>query len=436
MEYRLDTAISKKLREVYNVSHFADKRIVTLKKPSNSNKTITDYNAYNCACACMDRIDSIVYHCNELFSRVDSVFGLCDVLNYGQTLIDCIDQFGKIYDVRYQDHNDCSCFGKRGIDGKGSDAEYFKYIRSLCSVHPVETNRHPHYQGNEPEWSPWIDILNSNSMLKILNNDGYAKNADFAIVVYRNDLEFNKYIYVSIEEIFKYIEKRYLFIEKVCEVIEKQDNERIAQLKNIKMREEEYFYKYDEYLTYLCDECGKRGFGDYGWQKNMWCAILSSSFEDNQMNEKLCRFQDLLKEDIHDLHEAVQNMDYEKDLAIAPYRVRGIPAEFGYAVEKIFYLQPQWEREDFSIEDTVNTKQYIGDIERLRALLNAVDKAKRENEDISIANRIIDNIFRTTNSEWARAQLRWIEGYLDFNFDYYLSDWYLFLQIMLAFSEV
>ena len=48
----------------------------------------------------MDRIDSLVEHCNSLNvdnKSVEGEFAVLDVLNYGQTLIDCIDMLGKIY---------------------------------------------------------------------------------------------------------------------------------------------------------------------------------------------------------------------------------------------------------------------------------------------------------------------------------------------------
>ena len=62
----------------------------------------------------------------------------------------------KIYNVPYEAENDISCFNQKGNDGSGNDEKYFKYLRSLCSVHPVETSQHKIYQGDEPEWCPYI----------------------------------------------------------------------------------------------------------------------------------------------------------------------------------------------------------------------------------------------------------------------------------------
>ena len=112
--------------------------------------------AFNCICACLDRIDDLVVHCNDIAKNIENIYGLCDILNYGQTLIDCISMIAKIYGVKYNSEGDISCFKESGLDGKGNDEKFFKYIRSLCSVHPVETAYHPSYQGEQPEWCPWI----------------------------------------------------------------------------------------------------------------------------------------------------------------------------------------------------------------------------------------------------------------------------------------
>ena len=49
--------------------------------------------------------------------------------------------------------------------------------------------------------------------------------------------------------------------------------------------------------------------------------------------------------------------------------------------------------------------------------------------------REIDHRYTTTNSEWARIQLKIIEPYFDnvVEFEYHLNDWYLHLQIEIAF---
>ena len=142
MDYKLDIKLNKELRDAYNHSHFASMQEAEFNKPSSKKRTMYETNASNCICACLDRIDSLINHLNDLFEANDSEYKICDILSYGQTLIDCISILGKIFKVSFSYKNDSSCFKEKGKNGSGNDDDYFKYIRSLCSVHPVETSRH------------------------------------------------------------------------------------------------------------------------------------------------------------------------------------------------------------------------------------------------------------------------------------------------------
>ena len=64
------------------------------------------------------------------------------------------------------------------------------------------------------------------------------------------------------------------------------------------------------------------------------------------------------------------------------------------------------------------------------ARMNGADE-----KDLMDIAREIDHRYTTTNSEWARIQLKIIEPYFDnvVEFDYHLNDWYLHLQVEIAF---
>lgn len=76
--------------------------------------------------------------------------------------------------------------------------------------------------------------------------------------------------------------------------------------------------------------------------------------------------------------------------------------------------------------------------DRIRLMLSIISEAQKANlsevEMMDVA-RQIDDRFKTTNSEWARIQLKIIEPCFEnvVEFDYFLDDWYLHLQIEIAF---
>ena len=227
MKLTLNPELNRRLREKINEwNNFTCEKKANFKSPEKRGKFI-ETQAYNCICACLDRIDELVEHCNAL--ELKSLFGLYDIFNYGQTLIDCISMISKIYNVPYEAENDISCFNQKGNDGSGNDEKYFKYLRSLCSVHPVETSQHKIYQGDEPEWCPYIS--GSGVVMRMLENiNPELKDADYYAVVYRNDMEFNKYVPIRVSQIIQYLNKRYEHIEKIVQAIDRYNDAQIADL--------------------------------------------------------------------------------------------------------------------------------------------------------------------------------------------------------------
>lgn len=438
MKYELDPQLNTRLRDSYNRSHFASMVDTDFNKPSISKKREKiSLNASNCICACLDRIDSLVFHCNELFTEKDTAFKLCDILNYGQTLIDCIEMLAKIFNVPYEKAGNQSCFHE---DEKGSDREYFKYIRSLCSVHPIETSMHASFQGEEPEWSPWIDTLSGSTsgIFRLLADDKEkVAKADYAIVVYRNDIQFNKYVYISLEEVFNYLEKRYLFIEDIIKAIDILDDTKIRELCDIEISHPESFDSYYSYIDYLVEELARRGMGDFSWQANEWKTIFESKFEDDVLDSMLDQYKKIIKNNIEELKNKAQRMDFdsvrEYDVVKAPYG--NINNKYAYCVEKIHYLIPCWECEDFSVKEIVSIHEYKGDTKRLGSMLDDVEKLRNKNNTVSEANILIESKYHTDSSEWARVQLKWIEQYYNTDINYYLSDWYLYLLLLITDKE-
>jgi len=66
-------------------------------------------------------------------------------------------------------------FNQLGVDGKGNDGKYFKYIGSLAFVHPVETSAHASYHGEDKfHCSPFVvwsnDLYDDDTIYKYLDS--------------------------------------------------------------------------------------------------------------------------------------------------------------------------------------------------------------------------------------------------------------------------
>ena len=436
MELNLDPKLNKQLRDTLNKQHnFMYERKAEFNIPGKG-RTKEESSAFNCICACLDRIDSLVEHCNDISKSIKDEYGLCDILNYGQTLIDCISMIANIYGVSYNSEDDRSCFNEVGLDGKGNDEKYFKYIRSLCSVHPVETSYHPSYQGDQPEWCPWIRKGSFPWDISGVDEEKTSK-TDFTAIVYRNDVEYNKHVSISLRQIFQYLKKRYFYIETIINEVKRQDKEKICGLRNKHIPLPEECNDYDNYLDELKKALVERYGDNSSWRVNEWKTILNSHFSDNDCEEILKLYKKELKEGIAKIHRSLQCMelDYYFEYEAVVYTTSFIPFKYSYSLSKLHYLEPRWETENFDVEEILMESKYKGDYSRIEELLSVVTYIQNNNDsvDISIINREIDAKYHTTNAEWARVQLKWLEPYCDVKFNYALGDWYLYLQAVVAF---
>ena len=376
----------------------------------------------------------------DLTQTTEGTFALCDFLNYGQTLIDCIAIIGKIYGLKYNSQNDCSSFHQKGNNGKGNDEKYFKYLRSLCAVHPLATTAHGEYQGEQPEWCPYINIGSSTSCRMLAYGIKELKGADYIARVYRNDMEFSKYVPIKVKQLFNYIQKRYGFINNIIQAIERYNQNQITFLKNKHILLPSECDSYDSYLQNLEDEIATR-YGKSGYEARTWRAIYRTHFEDEENENVLNKYQEEMRRGIENIHNGLQNMEcISDDWSFNVVKIKHLKElqDYGYEDEKIFYLFPcgvveDKENEDFSFIDCTLEV----DKDRINGMLETIEVARQRgatHEDLRGVARYIDNKAHTTNAEWARIQLKIMEPILGkfIKLNYFLNNWHLYLQTEIA----
>ncbi len=443
MKIKLDLQLINKLRNKINdINHFSADKTAEFQFPSDKRGNKQESNAFNCICAALDRLDDLVVHCNslDLTQSQEGTFALYDLFNYGQTLIDCITKIGEVYDVKYDSSNDLSSFHQQGATGKGNDEKYFKYLRSLCSVHPLETSAHKEYQGEQPEWCPYINIAKSVASQLLFCQDESLSQADFIARVYRNDMEFSKHIPIYVKQIFHYIKKRYKFINRIISAIDDYNNKQIEILKNMHIMCPSECATYDDYLKKLETEIHIRC-GRWEYQAKTWRAIFKTHY-DNDLNESaLSVYKVELKNGITKVHNKLQTMDFlDEDFVCDAIDDSNIDSlhEYSYEMEKIGYLFPSYalednENEDFSFIDEPADIDCL----RMEEMLNIIDAAHRNgatHDDLKYIRISLDAKYKTTMSEWARIQLKIMSHVLGkyISFDYFSNDWRLYLQVEIA----
>ena len=312
------------------------------------------YRAWDKICAIMNRIDDTVEYLNTIELNTGkykrSAFDFFDFMNNASVVIDCVKELSKIFEVSDSEiKNSTNTFNEVGSDGNGTDEKNFEYLRSLCSVHPVETSRHKRYQDNDFECSPYVLWNNS---LRLFNDD-----CDIYAVVYTSkDNESFKRVGIYIEQVFKYVEIRVNFIEKIIDYIDTYQKDMILKLKKQHIKNDTEFNSYIEYLTNL-DEEAKDRYGDDHWYSFEYVIkLLQLKLSDSENENKMKLYINALKYAIKFEHNALQNMsnigyensglkyskeNIETSLYIELYSPSSGSKEerrYGYNIEKIQYL--------------------------------------------------------------------------------------------------
>ncbi|HFU7058146.1 TPA: hypothetical protein ACGN81_005246 [Bacillus cereus] len=273
------------------------------------NKKDGEQRAWDKICAIMDRLDDTVDYLNGIklntgrYSR--SAFDFYNFLNNASVVVDCIKQLAKLFDVPDEKIKlSTNIFNQLGKDKQGTDERYFEYIRSLCSVHPIETSRHKRYQDNKFECSPYV----------MWNNEliSYEDDCDIYAVVYTNkDEDSFKRVKIYISQIFEYIKTRVEFVKEITDQIDQYQKAIIAGFKQKTIKQESEFDTYIEYLKNLDKELNNR-FGSeriYTFDHIIKLFELKLSNFENQ--HKMNLYLNALKYAIKFEHNSMQNMSYE-----------------------------------------------------------------------------------------------------------------------------
>lgn len=323
----LDTSLCVNLRNKVNeYQHYSITKTHSIKKDQNG-------HGWNKICAIMDRLDDTLLYLNSLElnntgSKLD-VFDFYNFMNNAATLIDCVNFLAEIYEFDLsQINNSHDIFNKLGTTGKGNDKDYFEYLRSLCSVHPIETSRHKEFQdpATDTECSPFIYYNNG-----ILAEEDY----DLIVVVYTDGDKFHeKHFGIKIETIFKYIEYRYSLLQKITVHIEAYYQSIIEEYIKQPLRKVNEFSNYCDYIDYLQKVWADRK--DTNWTSNFdfYRYVMQVSFSNSDNQQKLIKYQNAVKYAFTFLQKYLQELPKEDK-----YETTGLKTQPEHTSEDSLFIE-------------------------------------------------------------------------------------------------
>lgn len=315
------------------------------------------YFAWYRTCAAMDRLEDTIRYLNSIElgknQNSRSAFDFYDFINNAYVVIDCIKTIGKIFRVDNklveEIENSTSVFGTR-LSEKCTDEKYFEYIRSLCSVHPICTNRQPVFLNDNSTYHccPFV------TWRKDWGGDDTG--ADLFAIIYTSNGDENFHgIYVSQFE--QYLTKWIDFIAKIIEAKNNYADQEYERLRSEHVKELcEFNNDIVRYLAYLKEEYCKRFNYDAGDQFDICTNFFTVELSDPQNAPALEKYKNAILYSLNFLRNALQNMSFEGyensglkhpgkyrgmtlfDILYSPSTHNSAFSEYSYILGKIPYL--------------------------------------------------------------------------------------------------
>ena len=351
--FHFNTQYAADLRDAVN-----DRQKHSIDNVHEDKQTNGKYYAWDRTCAAMDRLEDTLAYLNSIELGKDkdarSAFDFYDFINNAYIVMDCIKTIGRIFridnDLIDSIEKSTEVFGNR-LGENCTDQKYFEYIRALCSVHPLCTNRQKEFlNGNKFHCCPFVTWRKTLTWI-----DG--KNADLAAFIYQSSgdraiyhglyvSQFEQYLTKWIELIPRIIEAKNTYTDKVYEKLRQESVKHLLDFNNDVV----------QYLVYLKDEYYKRF--DYGSEYifDEYINFFTIKLSDSRNNIALEKYQNAVIYSLNFLRNELQNMSYEgyensgirfsenwiiTTLFDSIYSISVYDSGFsayGYNLEKMYYL--------------------------------------------------------------------------------------------------
>lgn len=320
------------------------------------------YNAWDRLCAAMDRLDDTINYVNTLelgkICNGMAAFDFYEFINCSYVIIECVKVVVQIFELEPRIieniEKSTEVFGTR-YSTIGNDGRFFEYIRSLCGIHPLCTNRQKEYlSGSIFHCCPFVAWTDRG----YINSNQYD-NADLIAQIYTTNSSYPLTISLYIKEFEKYLNK---WIDSIPSVIVDKHNyveEKYAHLRTIPLKElSDFDGNYIEYIQHLKSEYTKRVDTGTDYILDEFIAVFSLVPSNCVNQRKLEKYKNAILYALGFLQNSLQSMSFdgfentgmaypdrniETDLYIelgSPFFLNSAFSKHSYAMEKVHYLSP------------------------------------------------------------------------------------------------
>ena len=295
----LDEGIALRLRDAVNEDTPSIRNTQKPLKKKNSKV----YPVWNRTCALLDRIEDIVAHINGIVVQKDpyerTAFSFLDLLNHSAVLVDCVYEIARIFEIDTTDYEQSTEIFREN----GTDKKYFEYLRSLCSLHPIETSHHREFQTGDFECCPFVGW----------NDPFFDSPGDLTAHIYTDrHKDHYKTQPIFLCEVLDYIRKMYTAIDsRIIPGIRSYQESIRNRHRATLLKTADDFTTFVDYLDYLGDEGEKRIGCDREYYINEAIRFFEVEFDQPQNQLLLTKYRNALKLAIGFHHSCLQNVSYQ-----------------------------------------------------------------------------------------------------------------------------
>lgn len=226
--------LDPELIEEFNASLNAHEHIseqISFVEKAFEKKRYRGVPAWDCMCSCVHRVrDTVGYLNDQVLGRMEhgSAFDFINFINNASVVLDSIDMLARIIgvDLTREDAR-TNAFNQPGNNRKGTDKKYFEFLRSLCAVHPVETNRFKGvYHMTDIVTCPYLTWVSGSPLEMAWNCDLHAH----AFVNEANS--WGEDICIHMDQVFAHIKYRYSLLNKIGCALERFQEAKIDEFRN------------------------------------------------------------------------------------------------------------------------------------------------------------------------------------------------------------
>ncbi len=253
----LDSQVIRSFRDAINrEEHFSIRA-----RFSERAKKYRGLPAWDFICAATDRIDDTASYLNRLELGLRcrtgrAAFDFYEFVSNSAMMIDCVRMLAEVFNTDLSSIDQSRhIFNQLGKTGQGNDRKYFEYLRSLCVIHPVDTDRHSEYREGFAEVCPYVFWNNEITSI--------GREGELWAHIYTGDPDgWPKTIDIKIGEVFDFVSSRYQMLKLVTEdVIKYQDNE-IEYFRSKEIAKKQECESESDFVERLKSEQSDR-FGDF-----------------------------------------------------------------------------------------------------------------------------------------------------------------------------